>query len=227
MSEVLERLIARFQEGTVIELTREEEEAIINSLTYEDFIDCGTSRAVYKFKEDYVVKVAMSYGGVNQNYIEKTYFNDIGNEYLANLYAHGMIINIMERVTDCTYYDSWGHDFTPEEEEEVSNLIDIVNDFTEYDGEDNKQIGFSHRLNAWVVYDYGYGLQDEYSHSEIVDNVDGWMCCISPLDNAKKIMDTLHIPTYDELSSIVGDYWKEQNEIEEEWGDYYDDEDYE
>lgn len=225
MRKIVDEVIARFRDGETILLTKEEEKAFVYCISDEGFLGCGTSRAVYELPgTNYVVKLAMSHGGVVQNHIEKTFFDEIGGDWLAHLYAHGQLINVMEKVDDCQYFCEWEYDDDSEVKTEIMNLIDTVDELTGYDGGDNKQIGYSSRINGWVVYDYGYGNYDEYTHSEMVDNVGYWMSAVSPIDNAYRIFRTGIIPTYQELEKEAREYYDEQEEIESSYDyeeDYY------
>ena len=227
MREIVDAVIARFRDGETVQLTKEEEEAFIYCINDDDFLGCGTSRAVYALEgTNLVVKVAMSHGGIVQNHIEKTFFDRIGGNLLAHLYAHGRLINVMERVDDCQYFCEWEYDDDSEVKAEIMDLIDLVDELTEYDGGDNKQVGYSSRINGWVVYDYGYGNYDEYTHSEMVDNVGWWMDFINPLDNAKEIIETGIIPTYRELQQKTDSIFEEnqlaKEAVEEDYDEYYD-----
>ena len=153
MGELVDRLIERFAAFETIELTPEEELAVLNEITKDDFIDNGSSRAVYYLRDEFVVKIAMSIGGMNQNKIEKNFYAQHGHtRCFAHLYASGTLINIMEMLSDCQYYDPDAYCspyFGDEEDEDltaeaemISNLIEMANDYTGYYGGDNGQIGF-------------------------------------------------------------------------------------
>ena len=224
MNEKVKAIISRFRDGDTIILSPEDERVLLEAIGDCDFINAGTSRAVYALGDKYVLKLAMSHGGINQNYIEYRYFQEVGNNLLASLYAHGTIINIMERVHKCNYFCEW--DWEEDEQDivdEINTLIEDVNDLTEYYGGDNKQVGYSDRVGGWVVYDYGYGLEDEYSHNEIVDNVSYWMDATNPIENGLNIIDTGIIPSYQELQDAANYFYDERNEMEEYCREYEED----
>ena len=51
-------------------------------------------------------------------------------------------------------------------------LVEDLNYATDYDGGDNEQVGWSSIFGRWVAYDYGYS--NEYSHWDLVGNMDSW-----------------------------------------------------
>ena len=189
---LVEQLIGRFKNFEPIKLTKEEEIAILESITEKDMIDHGSSRIVYDFR-DWVVKVALSTGGMNQNAIEVDVYETHGQSgCFAHIYAYGKMITIMERLTDCEYYDPFDFYYDEEDEDDkafyetISLLIADVNDFTGYEGGDNGQIGFSDKDNCYKVYDYGYSL--DYNREEIVDDLDRWIHVVDPLDYIKGVV---------------------------------------
>lgn len=94
------------KQGSVImnsikRLTKEEEQAIIDKyIKDENYLDAGSSRAVYL--EDYgaeVVKIALSDEGRMQNKNEVEYYKEHGHTgYFADIYAYGEFVVIMEYV---------------------------------------------------------------------------------------------------------------------------------
>ena len=211
MGELVDRLIERFAAFETIELTPEEELAVLNEITKDDFIDNGSSRAVYYLRDEFVVKIAMSIGGMNQNKIEKNFYAQHGHtRCFAHLYATGVMINIMEMLSDCQYYDPDAYCspyFGDEEDEDltaeaemISNLIEMANDYTGYYGGDNGQIGFSQIDGVFKLYDYGYST--DYERKTIVDSVEDWMCYIDPIENAIRTIETGEVLTPDMLWEI-------------------------
>lgn len=93
-------------------LTVEEECDILNRLDPLDFIGCGSSRAVYRFDEHYVAKVAVSLEGMNQNKIEierseddaRGYFN---SRLVARIVAFGHTLVISEYVKPYKINRQW------------------------------------------------------------------------------------------------------------------------
>jgi hypothetical protein len=204
MEHLIDALIERFKKDNVIDLTQEEELAILNSLTEDDMINNGTSRNVYRFRKDFVVKVAMSTGGTNQNKIERGYYEEHGDSgYFAELYACGKMINIMERLSECCYFEEDELGCYDEEDEcysryqEILNVIENVNELTDYYGGDNGQVGFSRNDDCYKVYDYGYSM--DYDRGEIVDDVECWWCVVLPLQNAINIVSGGELITPEEF----------------------------
>lgn len=199
----IESILERFSFDYTIELTQEEELAIIKSLTEDDFIDSGSSRIVYSLGSKYVVKIALSTGGVNQNNIERNFYACHGHSNcFAHLFAYGKMINIMEYLCECSYYDP--DDFYYDEDDEdaahyhmIEELIDTANDITGYYGGDNGQIGYSEARDIWVLYDYGYSM--DFDRGEIVDEADYWMGFIEVLHYAAEVVGGSHMLTQDEF----------------------------
>ena len=100
-------IIKKFKkQGSVImnsikRLTKEEERAIIDKyIKDENYLDAGSSRAVYL--EDWgaeVVKIALSDEGRMQNKNEVEYYKEHGHTgYFADIYAYGEFVVVMEYV---------------------------------------------------------------------------------------------------------------------------------
>lgn len=208
MAYLIDRLIKRFRTGETIQLTKEEELAILNELTEDDKIDNGTSRNVYEFRSNYVVKVAMSTGGLNQNKIERDFYNEHGDTgYFADLYAYGVMINIMEKLDDCCYYESDELHYYDKEDDGyeraqvILSVINVVDELTDYYGGDNGQVGYSLKDDCYKVYDYGYSM--DYDRDEIVDDVDSWLCVVDPLQNAINVLHGADIITQKEFCELA------------------------
>ena len=87
--------------NSIKRLTKEEERAIIDKyIKDENYLDAGSSRAVYL--EDYgaeVVKIALSDEGRMQNKNEVEYYKEHGHTgHFAEIYAYGEFVVIMEYV---------------------------------------------------------------------------------------------------------------------------------
>ena len=208
MEKVLE-LFEQFEKYHTIRLTTEQELEILKNLTPDDFIGNGSSRAVYSFC-GYVVKVAMSTGGMNQNEVEASFYGNHGySDCFAHLYAHGEMINIMEELDDCGFYE-YGDYYDEEDEEDTERhftiecLMDEASYLTDYDGADNGQIGWSAIDNCYKLYDYGYSM--DYDRDEIVDDVEDWMQIADPIANAIRTLETGEIITQEEFYAM----WKEK-----------------
>lgn len=209
MNNVLESLLARFSTDQTIELTKEEELAVLDAISGDDFIDHGSSRAAYMFADKYVVKIGMSTGGFNQNAVEQDFYHRHGNSgCFAHLFAYGRTLNIMEYLEDCCYYDEDDLWIDPDSEwteddynAEIRELIEMANDLTDYYGGDNGQVGYSRTDDRYKLYDYGYSM--DYNRDDIVDDIGYWMCAIDPITNAIEIVCGREMYTKSELYEMA------------------------
>jgi hypothetical protein len=157
------------------QLTIKEEYQLLEELISEgvDFIHNGSSRAVYEFDTNRVIKVAMDRQGRRQNKNEIDLFRSAGNDYLAEIYAYGAFVIVMEKVDEecmetCMdiYFDNDEYvEYTDKERDQVMEVVDFLNDHVG-ETDDNFQLGKSFTRGKFVSYDYGYNT--EYHNSEIV-----------------------------------------------------------
>ena len=219
-SEVLNRLLAKLDSHQTIQLTEEEERVVIASLSSSDLIDYGSSRATYKFKGKYVVKIPMAEGGVNQCKVERNFYLNYGHSgAFAHIYAYGKLITIMELLTDTAYFEldelycqkDNDSDFVSDD---IIEVIELANELTDYDGGDNGQVGYSPLQNKWVLYDYGY--THDYDRDKIVDDVFSWIDEINPIEHALWMLVNDTIPTKSEMYELVYDAVKERKRAEDE-----------
>lgn len=211
---ILKDIIDKFEVGKPYHLTQEEELLILDYLDDSDFIDNGSSRAVYDLMGEYVVKIGLSVEGQNQAAYEVECYEEWhDHEVFATLYAYGKFINVMERV-------GWDHDCEDEYEyyDAVEDLCYHVSSLTGYDGSDNEQIGFSGVYGCLVLYDYGY--TNDLDRDDLVGNMSEWVCSkVDIIGLAKKgIIEDLTYSCYD-IDKLCG-----LGSDEEE--DYYDDGEY-
>lgn len=152
---------------------KEELEIIQNLIHNGEFIDRGSSRAVYKLEDGIVYKVAVDDAGRTQNNAEINFYKMYGNQYLAEIYFYGRYLIAMEEV-EVKYSSSDLEDYRggyyedDEESSAIGNIIPFeeenyeIQEAIEFlDGElghtsDNYQIGYSIERDTWVAYDYGY-----------------------------------------------------------------------
>lgn len=126
------------------------------------FIHNGSSRAVFQFGEDRVIKIALDREGRLQNQNEVDLFKAAGNEYLAEIFAYGRFIIIMEEVREEYMEDmldlASGDLGTSYDTATYDRLQDIMSFLEDHLGDtnDNYQLGFSTTRNKLVSYDYGY-----------------------------------------------------------------------
>jgi hypothetical protein len=139
-----------------------------------DFINNGSSRAVFKFDTNRVVKVAMDRQGRRQNKNEIDLFRIAGNDYLAEIYAYGRFLLVMEEVSAQpmedmldVFYENQFFDYEDREIERVSEVIDFLSEHTG-ETDDNFQLGWSLKRNLLVSYDYGYNT--EHRNRDLVSN---------------------------------------------------------
>lgn len=219
-SEVLNRLLAKLDSHQTIQLTEEEERAVIASLGSADLIDYGSSRVTYEFKGKYVVKIPMARGGVNQCKVERNFYLNYGHcGAFAHIYAYGQLITIMELLTDTAYFELdelyWQKDNDSDfVSDDIIEVIELANELTDYDGGDNGQVGYSTLQDKWVLYDYGY--THDYDRDQIVDDVFSWIDGIDPIEHAFWMLDNDTIPTKSEMYEMVYDARREKRHAEDE-----------
>lgn len=99
------KLITQLNIRNPMLLTPEEEIAILRTLTKDDFLGNGSSRAVYSLDDNFVVKVAIAAPGALQNETELNRFREEAliyknreDRHLTSIVAHGLCILIMEKV---------------------------------------------------------------------------------------------------------------------------------
>lgn len=157
---------------------------VVFLVSNKDLVDCGLTLNANK---EYVVKVALGLGGINQNHIETEVYRRFGDTApLAEIAYIGHYIEIMERVNphedlrSCAEYAD-SDDFIDYaigncdlSEEEAYDAYQVIQQLAEINGStnDNGQIGFN-ADGRWVAYDYGYNTEsDERLCSDMCDYVD-------------------------------------------------------
>lgn len=210
---MLEKIIARFKEGTPVVLTRDEELEVLEWVKeHGQRLGAGSSRATYTFMDKYVVKIALSDEGALQHKIEREFYADFWYKgILATLFAYGKTINIAERLTkiDC---------LADENEELFIELVEELNYATEYDGGDNEQIGYSTLYNRWVAYDYGYN--DNYWPADLVGNMNYWVFVLDIVGLAiKSVKNDMSFYSYETLYKMNIEDSEDCENYEEGWYD--------
>lgn len=71
-----------------------------------EYVGHGSSRAVYLYG-DQIVKIALDEGGINQNKREVELFEEHGGEHLAEIYAVGKYIIVMEYIEEMREDAEW------------------------------------------------------------------------------------------------------------------------
>lgn len=154
------------------------------AMNINNFLDNGSSRAVYDIGHDLVLKVSVDEEGDAQNDVEYDFYYDtLNSKYLAKLYGMGTSVILMEKVEVMSYYEvyellnaaqGWDADnYINEEYDENDKLIEnpipeiaykireTVDFLEDYLGStsDNSQLGKSG--DRIVAFDYGFVPQNE------------------------------------------------------------------
>lgn len=165
----------------MIRLNTTQEKYLINYMIAnpELFIDNGSSRVVFHCTdeladylklpsqdEEYIVKIAMGEGGVEQMRVEVETFIEYGDTgAFAEIAAVGRYVEIMEYVETADFSDAaeenWGpaaiqdkHDVSKLEADSIFETIETLEEIFGHTA-DNGQLGKT--LNDyWVAYDYGF-----------------------------------------------------------------------
>lgn len=154
----------------------------------QNFINAGSSRAVYKLNSTTVVKVAIDKAGRTQNKREVEIFEEHGSQYLAKIYAYGASILLME-VIDPFYVDYYeeivsmyeGNLMTEYEFEHINDVLDFLNDING-DTEDNLQLGYT-KCGVAVSYDYGFDVDVEENVSNKLYRLAHKDSCLYPINH--------------------------------------------
>lgn len=162
-----------------------------------EFLDRGSSRAVYTLDNDRVYKIAFDDEGRTQNNLEIDLFEVHGKHYLAEIFSYGRYVIEMEQVetpysaSDLEDYSGGFYHLTLSEEEDEDEMrgyiiptleeaedIERAKEFLDNElgyTSDNHQIGYSYNQQCWVAYDYGYdpnlNRNDQVSE-DLIDIVD-------------------------------------------------------
>lgn len=149
-----------------VELTPEQEIEILQSLSPENYLGCGSSRAVYSLNDEYVVKIAIAIPGVNQN---KTELDRYLNENAINsshpedrkvtaIAAYGLCILVAEKVnTDLgDVYSTYS----------IDHVFYLLNKEPFMDNEDslNKQLQYHIKAALKLIGVEGNTREDFYKH---------------------------------------------------------------
>lgn len=178
-----------------MELTLSQEQQVIKYLRHnmDLFIASGSSRAVFSIDNDLkdmlnirtnvpcIIKMSLGIGGYRQSKREYEVFKGMGERYLAEIFARGSVLTVMEEVdTDWDFYEFYEYNSCDVEdylteiygEDEVdtaeyqknykiySAAAEVVYALVDYLGEtaDNAQIGVA-RSGRVVAYDYGFDAE--------------------------------------------------------------------
>lgn len=139
-------------------LTNLQEILIIESIKNKKlkFINNGSSRAVYKLNNDYIVKIALEKEGILQNNFEIESYEKYGYTGLfAEIQAYGQYIVIMEYVEiDNENLDMMADEYFEELDQLYEEVYNAIGGLIGESG-DNYQIGINKKGDV-VIYDYGF-----------------------------------------------------------------------
>ena len=190
----------------MLKLTNEQQKNILKELLKGHMNDRGNARMVFQLNKEenaevfnfvpeldteieYVVKVAIGFGGFQQNRQEYETFMREKDAPLAEIFAYSQFIVIAEKVdveedfeladyvteesisepreTAIEYIEWSGFDYDCESDyqdniQRYAQKIECIAQLHSMFGEtnDNGQIGYSERQGRYVAYDYGYNTND-------------------------------------------------------------------
>ena len=130
-------------------LKKWQERAFTKYLFKQDFIEEGSGRKVYKWR-DWVIKVAKNRNGRRQNKLEVERFKKYGKENLAEIIAYSKKIVIMEKVI--TFYENENLDIDSDKAMALTAWLDKICEVESIDHNDSQGVAKDGRL---VCYDYG------------------------------------------------------------------------
>lgn len=130
----------------MIKLTKREEKAFTRHLFLQLFIEEGSGRIVYHFREHFVLKVAKNKNGYLQNKLEVERYKKYGSEKLAKIIAYSKKIIIMEKVKTIDFDNDY------DKAMELTKWLDEICGIDSMDHYDSQGM----RENGEIVcYDYG------------------------------------------------------------------------
>ena len=217
----------------MLTLTKVQEKYILNNIDYDDRIDSGSSRAVFycqpyvleylgiETDRECVIKLAIGHGGLNQHQTEVEMWLESGgnNQHLAEIFAAGQFVSIMEKVDIRDYSDladslddydinesvirylDYQCDINEEDDKEifdneykeVCKVAETIAFLASYNGctSDNGQIGKTED-GRYVAYDYGFIAGngcDTQCSGALVDNVCDEECFIYYIGQLCEVLD--------------------------------------
>ena len=211
--EPINRYLETFDGVNPLRLSTEMEADILElALANKNFIDNGSSRAVYGLNDYLVVKLAIDEGGIHQNLVELETFLNNPKGPLARLYAYGEFVVVMEIVKvigytnvenaldiineECEFeinekgevFDERGKilPFTFKEMKKIDETVTQLHEIFGY-SEDNFQLGFGSR--GVVSFDYGYIPEDH--EISISKSLTSKICEIGEWEILREILDEL------------------------------------
>lgn len=171
-------------EQKVIRLTKEEENDILISLSEEDYLGCGSSRAVFDYPANNkcVIKVAASEEGIYQNNTEISRYEKFGDKYLARIYAAGVYLLVAEKIDVLHDNNSDDEDYDEDNDDDCGepNCQVFADDNFGYTS-DNSQYG-KREDGSIVLYDYGYTPDEPFDKQ--VGSMRSWVS----YDGAKEVV---------------------------------------
>ena len=200
-------------------LTTHQEKVIIDKLLKRktEFLNYGSSRVVFPWTDDKIVKIALTEEGINQNKNELRVFTDCKeDDILSNIFAYGEIILICEKCdlkvdADFDEFDETMQDLYDNGQKEIADKAQKAVDYLEEHyghTSDNYQLGYN-RKGYLVSVDYGFDPNGEEQAGNLVD------ICSSNTSHKilKMALATLHC--------AANHYTFDSEELEEELGNNY------
>lgn len=130
----------------MIKLTKRQEKAFTRHIFLQHFIEEGSGRIVYNFRDHFVLKVAKNKNGYLQNKLEVERYQKYGGERLAKIIAYSKKIIIMEKVI------TEGFENDKDKSAELTKWLDDICGIASMDHYDSQGM----RDNGDIVcYDYG------------------------------------------------------------------------
>ena len=134
-------------------LTKREERAFTRHAFQQDFIEEGSGRKVYYFRNVFVVKIAKNRNGRRQNKLEAQRYLKYGGEKLAKIIAYSKNVIIMERVNNDI---EALQQVAPEKSLALGKWLDEI---CEIESEDHYESQGLRSNGDLVAYDYGDSKQ--------------------------------------------------------------------
>lgn len=165
----------------MIALSTQEEIKLLKDFvkTNPDFLDNGSSRAVFAYEEGKVIKIAFDEQGCAQNINEVMLFQEQGDKHLATIYAYGKYVIIMEEV-EPQIIDMAYSLLTPKGISQVEQVLEVLEETFGYT-DDNNQIGWSSQKQRYVAYDYGFNTYKD-KNSMVSREVEDYICEYGHID---------------------------------------------
>jgi hypothetical protein len=160
-------------------LTTHQEKIIIDKLLKRkaEFLNYGSSRVVFPWTDDKIVKIALTEEGIKQNKNElRVFTNCEEDDILSNIYAYGKIVLVCEKCdlevdADHEQFNDLIQNLYNDGKNEIANkaqsAVDYLNSHYGFT-DDNYQVGYN-RKGFLVCLDYGFDPETEDEAGDLVD----------------------------------------------------------